>query len=395
MVIGLPKKAIRLLERFDSIDKKAYLVGGSVRDILLCRDFNDFDVCTTALPHETIELFSDCRVFDSASAYGTVTVYFEDTPFEITTMRKEEKYSDFRHPKSVIFTDSLEDDLARRDFTINALAADLNGNVFDCFDGISDLKNKIIRTVGNPDIRLNEDNLRVLRAFRFAVSLDGFRIEEKTLKECKKCLENGLVIPQDAIGSELVKAVGNITKSAEKYSFFLSGFCSEFAFDSKTFSIIDDIDPNDFSMRLALLFRNADSDYADDFLRSAMLSSKTVNEVIFLLNCRYTEFKSVCEVTDFYLEFGKPTAERALKFLELSGRNTSIFSNAKAVFFSEKRPVSLTELDISGSDLISLGLCGKEIGTALNFLLKEAAYGKVSNQKDMLISHLKSNFNGQ
>ena len=168
--------AIRLLEKINSYGYTAYMVGGYPRDLYLKRTFTDIDICTDATPMELHQIFSE--VVTTNSEYGSVTIVFEKTKFEITTFRKEFKYKDHRRPEKIEYVDTLEEDIKRRDFTINTLCIDKDGNQIDLIGAKQDLDNKIIRTVSNPKISLKDDALRILRAIRFATTLN-FTIEPK------------------------------------------------------------------------------------------------------------------------------------------------------------------------------------------------------------------------
>lgn len=173
------QKAMQILHRFHESGHEAYLVGGFVRDFLLGLETEDIDVTTSALPEETIALFD--KTAPTGIRFGTVTVFLEDEAFEVTTFRSEGSYKNHRHPDSVTFSKSLPEDLSRRDFTINAFAMDDHQNLFDLFGGQSDLHARLIRAIGEPEKRFEEDALRILRAFRFVAKL-GFDIEEKTME---------------------------------------------------------------------------------------------------------------------------------------------------------------------------------------------------------------------
>ena len=169
------EKAEKIIKMMNDAGEKTYCVGGCVRDILLGKEPHDFDICTSAHPEKTEEILKEFPVIETGIKHGTVTVLVDGEPFEITTWRIDGKYSDNRRPENVTFTPSLEEDLKRRDFTINAMAFD-GEEVIDPFGGKEDLKNGIIRAVGNPNERFEEDALRILRALRFASKL-GFEIE--------------------------------------------------------------------------------------------------------------------------------------------------------------------------------------------------------------------------
>ncbi|MGT2887427.1 CCA tRNA nucleotidyltransferase [Streptococcus didelphis] len=171
------QEALPILKKIKDAGYKAYFVGGGVRDILLDRPIHDVDIATSSYPQETKSIFS--RTVDIGLEHGTVLVLENGKEYEITTFRTEEAYVDYRRPSQVSFVRSLDEDLKRRDFTVNALALDENGQVIDHFNGLEDLKVKKLRAVGRAEERFEEDALRIMRGFRFAASLD-FDIEEKT-----------------------------------------------------------------------------------------------------------------------------------------------------------------------------------------------------------------------
>ena len=183
--IEIPETPQRLIRMLSDAGFPAYAVGGCVRDSILGITPHDWDICTAALPEEMRDCFSGLRLIDTGIKHGTLTVISGGEGYEITTFRVDGGYSDHRHPDSVLFTDQLPEDLKRRDFTINAMAADADGSVVDCFGGLGDLAQGIIRCVGEPDKRFSEDALRILRAIRFS-SRFGFHIEENTKSQQSK-----------------------------------------------------------------------------------------------------------------------------------------------------------------------------------------------------------------
>lgn len=176
-------KAIPIIEKLNKAGFEAYFVGGSVRDFLLKRSIGDIDIATSALPEDVQRLFE--RTIPVGIKHGTVVVIFNNECYEVTTFRIDGDYQDFRRPSKVEFVSSLEQDLSRRDFTINAIAMDKNGTIIDPFKGKSDLLNRYIQTVGNPDERLLEDPLRIMRALRFVSQLD-FELSIDTKMSIKK-----------------------------------------------------------------------------------------------------------------------------------------------------------------------------------------------------------------
>ncbi len=202
MKIDLPEKVRRIIREIEDAGFEAYAVGGCVRDFLLDREPKDWDITTDALPRDIKKIFR--RTVDTGIAHGTVTVLLGREQFEVTTFRIDGKYSDGRHPDKVEFTPNLEEDLKRRDFTINALAYSPEKGIIDLFGGMEDLGSGIIRAVGAPEERFGEDALRILRAFRFSAQL-GFSIEEETRKAASHLAETLKKISAERIRDELTK----------------------------------------------------------------------------------------------------------------------------------------------------------------------------------------------
>ncbi len=199
----LPNSIKKFADIFIKNNFQIYIVGGAVRDFLRGEKHVDYDFATNAEPQDVIKLFK--HVIPVGIDHGTVLVIFEKNEYEVTTFRTEDKYSDNRHPDNVYFVKTIDEDLARRDFTINAFAYDIiNEKLIDNYGGKIDLNNKIIKTIGNPEIRFKEDYLRMLRACRFAGKLD-FKIEEKTFSAIKKLSENISKISFERIRDELIK----------------------------------------------------------------------------------------------------------------------------------------------------------------------------------------------
>ena len=204
MQIRLPDKVNRIIETLRAAGYEAYAVGGCVRDCVLGRSPNDWDITTSAKPEETKKLFA--RTIDTGIKHGTVTVMLDREGFEVTTYRIDGDYEDGRHPKEVTFTASLEEDLKRRDFTINAMAYNEQSGLIDIFDGMRDIEQGVIRCVGNAEERFTEDALRMLRAVRFSAQL-GYQIEESTKCAICKLAPNLKLISAERIQAELVKLV--------------------------------------------------------------------------------------------------------------------------------------------------------------------------------------------
>ena len=202
MKINIPQKAAQILKTLNAAGYEAYVVGGCVRDSILNRVPGDWDITTSALPEQVKELFH--RTVDTGIQHGTVTVMMDKEGFEVTTYRVDGEYHDGRHPDAVTFTRSLEEDLKRRDFTINAMAYHPEHGLVDLFGGMKDIDGKIIRCVGDPVERFTEDALRMLRAVRFSAQL-GFTVEENTKAALARMSGNLEHVSAERIQTELVK----------------------------------------------------------------------------------------------------------------------------------------------------------------------------------------------
>lgn len=204
MDFALPKGARYILERLNTAGYEAYLVGGCVRDLLRGVTPHDWDVCTKALPQAVMARFPELTALETGLAHGTVTLLAEGRSFEVTTYRADGTYSDGRHPDAVAFVTSLTEDLARRDFTVNAMAMALDGSIQDPFGGLDDLKKKRLRCVGDPDRRFQEDGLRLMRCLRFSATLD-YGIDPGTAAALRRNLPMLDKVAAERVRSELCK----------------------------------------------------------------------------------------------------------------------------------------------------------------------------------------------
>ena len=202
MRIQLPVKVDNIIKTLEAAGYEAFAVGGCIRDSVLGRTPQDWDITTSAKPQDVKRLFS--HTIDTGIQHGTVTVMLEHEGFEVTTYRIDGEYEDARHPKEVTYTVNLLEDLKRRDFTINAMAYNESRGLVDAFDGMGDLQKKVIRCVGNPKERFTEDALRMLRALRFAAQL-GFEVEEQTFAAIRELAQTIEKISAERIQTELVK----------------------------------------------------------------------------------------------------------------------------------------------------------------------------------------------
>ena len=438
----LPEKVKKIISMLEESGFEAFVVGGCVRDSLLGKEPTDYDITTSALPEETKEVFKNEHVIETGIKHGTVTVLMEGEPFEITTFRIDENYLDNRRPEKVLFTRSLEEDLARRDFTINAMAYSEKTGIIDVFGGVSDLEHGIIKTVGEADTRFNEDALRIMRVLRFS-SVLGFEIEEKTafsVFKNRKLLKN---ISAERIFSELKKLICG--KDAQKVLFehceavfeiipelsVLKGFDQHHfrhhldAFEH-TLAVLENVPPVP-ELRLAALFHDIGKPFCQSFDENgtghyyghAQKSAEIAETVLRRLKADSETIKTVCELVRRHENRFEPTPKSVKRLLGKIG--TELFEKllvlmeademgkreefrlSKSVFeefrIIEKEIIGknecfmLKDLAINGKDLISEGFePGKKIGEVLETLLEKVIEGEVKNEKAELLFIAKNNF---
>ena len=370
-MLKIPEKIKFVLDTLTQNGYEAYIVGGCVRDSLLGLIPSDYDVTTSAKPQEILGLFE--KTVPTGIKHGTVTVIIDNEPVEVTTFRTEGEYKDSRHPQNVEFVTDLREDLSRRDFTVNAMAFNETVGLVDLFGGVSDIKNKILRAVGDSDKRFSEDALRILRLFRFASQLE-FTIEEKTLNSALK-LQNGLEnISKERIFSELCKAVNG--KNPKAILPLIKSGGLEFLGVIKTpeFATADNLD-----LRL-FVFLNTSSENPIKVLKTLKAPSRQIdfaNKLLKLQSIKIDskeDIKNALFLTDFngvslFLQLQKE--ENKLKILDEVIKN--------------KEPYLISHLAVSGEDLKELGFKGKEIGEMLERMRQEVVKSPEKNRKETLM----------
>ena len=261
-----------------------YIVGGAVRNALLNKKINDYDICSNALPEDIRKIFleNNYKVIETGIKHGTVTVVNNNSSFEITTFRIDGDYLDNRHPSDVNFSLSLEEDLKRRDFTVNALACDINGNVLDFHNGIKDLHDKIIRTVGDANKRFNEDALRMLRAIRFSACL-GFEIEQETKNAIMSNINLIKNVSIERINQEMNKILDysfNINFS-EYEDLFRACYNYNIKLVKKDYTILNRFP--DYLMKVAYLFSFYDKEELNKKLIELKISNEKKHQILMFI----------------------------------------------------------------------------------------------------------------
>lgn len=435
MVIQLPEKVKYIINSLQAAGYEAYAVGGCVRDCVLGREPEDWDITTSAGPEDVKKLFP--RTVDTGIVHGTVTVMLQKDGFEVTTYRIDGEYEDSRHPKEVIFTADLEEDLRRRDFTINAMAYNETDGLVDIFDGIGDLKTGIIRCVGDAKERFKEDALRMLRAVRFSGQL-GFSIEKSTKLAMKMLAHNLEYISAERIQAELVKLavsphpdylrtayetgltavilpeLNAIMEMPQKNSQYRISV-GEHTMRSMLVTSPDKI------VRLTVLFHNfgkpfqrgADKEGKGEYGEIGRKIAKKVLNRLKFDNDTINKVTTLVKYFDYYIE-ETPKGVRSLASqigrelfpLLLSVKKADAFTlggydkkekletlaSLEALYediLKKKECLSLKELAVSGQDLIEAGMQpGREMGDTLRRLLELVLESPECNTKDYLLTQI-------
>lgn len=385
-----PKYVLNVLERLENHGFSAFMVGGCVRDIIMGRRPNDWDICTSALPEEVISVFPHSR--PTGIKHGTVTVTIHGSSVEITTFRSDGEYKDHRRPDTVRFIGDLKGDLERRDFTANALALPLSGEICDLFGGRNDIEKRLIRCVGDPNKRFDEDALRMLRAFRFSAVL-GFEIEPETLSAIRNNAHLSGELAKERVRIELEKILlsdaPQVISDVIKYG-LLCGIVVED-------SAIPDLNvlkklPKNRTLRwaglCALLLNDGVINDAENFLSTLRLDTATLRNCC--AGCSIALQKAPANklawkrlLSENGTETGK-CAAAACEALYGSG----YFKLLHSVIRSGEC-FSLRQLAVSGDDLAGLGFRGTELGGALSILLYHVLEYPLDNEKAFLLDMAK------
>ena len=383
---NIPEYVRAVLNRLSLNGERAYIVGGSLRDMLLSKVPHDFDIASSAEPMRVCEIFSDMRVIKTGLSHGTVTVLSSGQPIEITTFRVDGEYLDMRRPESVVFTRRIEDDLSRRDFTVNAMAYNENDGLIDLFGGKDDLEKRIIRTVGDPYERFSEDALRIMRAFRFSAQL-GFDIEEKTLDAAKALANRLSFIAKERIFSELLKLVCSsypekpLTQMCELG--ILPYVFSDFLPSDRAISLLSAVN-NDEILRLAVLFCDTDGEMAKKEL-TLLKASGRLRASSLIVDAAKKTYSERADMAYLRARLAND-AEIALRLSVLLGNS----QESALALLDDNTPCSISQLALGGDDLIALGYSGREIGKILAHLLDEVIKNPSLNNRESLLDMVKN-----
>ena len=401
MHIKLPAKVKYIISRLEKNGYEAYAVGGCVRDSILDRIPEDWDITTSAKPEEVKKLFP--ATIDTGLQHGTVTVVIEKEGYEVTTFRLDGDYSDGRHPDRVAFTSSLTEDLKRRDFTINAMAYSENTGLIDKFDGEKDLEDGIIRAVGDAEERFSEDALRMLRAIRFAGQLN-FDIAEKTFDAIKKLSPDISKVSVERIAKELEKLLlsGNPEYIALVYEAgIFEVIAPEIAELFKKEEIYNSIEavrrasyPEKkglYQIRTALFLERMGADSAAKLLKRFKLDNDTINTVKKLIGLLQRDIETSA------LEMRRTVKDAGHKIMPilLEARRAKGLCNNSELYrkiIERGECTSVSELKVNGRDLIEAGVPkGVMIGETLERLLESVIEHPELNTRESLLLEVKHN----
>ncbi|MBQ2581581.1 MAG: CCA tRNA nucleotidyltransferase [Ruminococcus sp.] len=443
MKISIPDYAQKALSLLHAQGFKAYIVGGCVRDAVLGKTPNDYDICTDCTPDVMKKVFSGFTTIETGIKHGTLTVLIDRQPLEITTFRSDGTYTDHRKPDSVKFEKELSEDLKRRDFTVNALCCNDDEGVVDMFGGLDDIKNKVIKCVGKPQERFDEDALRILRALRFSSVLD-FEIEPATSQAIHEQKELLRAISAERIAAELKKLLCGrdpariLLEYRDVFAVIIPQLapCFDFAqnnphhcYDVYTHicNSVNNIEP-DWVLRLAMLLHDVgkplvhtvDENGIDHFKTHQLRSAEIAREVTGALKL---DNKSRSRIYSLVLEHDNriPAIKRSVRRF-LSKYDEEFFADyirvrradtlAQSRYFRREKLEELDEIEkiahqiceealclhisdlaVNGNDLKELGLSNKQIGEGLKLLLEEVIEERAVNDRESLLAYLKESMN--
>lgn len=379
MAENFPKYAINCIKTIENHGFEAWFVGGCVRDMLLKRPFYDIDIATNALPEDIIKIFP--HTIPTGIKHGTVTVVLDDKNIEVTTYRSDGLYNDNRHPDSVKFEKNIENDLSRRDFTINAFAYN-NDKIIDLFGGMNDLKNRIIKCVGLPEERFKEDSLRILRAYRFSCTL-GFGMDSDTEKAAIKLGKLIVNVSGERILVELKKLVSGNNLNCFKY--FINNGLLEFCGIGKLTKNIDGLLSVSTTYRLPIFLMLTSFDL-EKFKKALKPENKLITTVKALAEMAQSDApKTKKDIKLLLHKFSKDELLTYFEYLKAIGVDTDYIYSLLNEIEVNNEPYLISHLNVTGEDLLTLGFSGKELGEMLeNLCLFIIENPQKNNKEDLL-----------
>lgn len=383
MTNSLFETAKPILEKLQAHHFQAYFVGGSVRDYLMNRPIHDIDITTSATPDEIETVFD--KTIPIGREHGTINVIYKGEQYEVTTFRSEGDYDDHRRPNEVFFVRNLYDDVQRRDFTMNSIAMDINYQIFDYFEGQQDIKHQLIRTVGNPDERFDEDALRIIRGLRFQ-SQFGFHLEEATFTAMLNHIADIKYLAIERIVVELKKLTNGdfVSKSFNNLKHFMAfkyiPFFKHYVITK--FTLRNAMPFTTFVAFLISQQREIDANIAD--LKVSNNEKKRIKTLVQLID-QIDEVQTKSQLKLFVYDYGKKDILEVLSYLDELKRNriTSIspliVNDQTVTEVAKQLPMlSRSEMDINGKDILEIA--NKKSGPWLKETLREVEYAIISGE---------------
>lgn len=394
-MIKLPEYVKKAMQALYDKGYECYVVGGAIRSAVLNMPVHDYDLTTNALPSQMKEVFSSWHTFDTGIQHGTITVLSDHQPLEITTYRKDSAYKDHRHPDSVQFTYSIEEDCSRRDFTINAFCYSEEHGFLDFFHGMNDIQNKVIRCIGDPYRRFDEDALRILRAIRFAAQL-SFSIEENTSKAIMELKDTLSYVSMERINEEFTKFISSDDCSSlfipylPVFSVFLPELSHLSIQEKELLAQRLAQAKENKEVRLAILLSSSCFDNPRSILKRMKYSNNEIKTITQLIEHIDAPLRSLLDVRYLRKNLSVPVTEY-LSYREAM----DLCSYSKAFQYNkyiddENLCCTLKQLAVNGNDLMQLGITGKKISETLNFLLDQVISDTLPNDAEVLLSHISS-----
>lgn len=394
MQFNLPQIVLNILKELEQSGFQAYIVGGCVRDLLLGNQPKDWDFCTSATPDEMIGVFKNqYKILTYGKEYGTITLHIEGENYEITTFRKESGYHDYRRPDIVEFTDQLEEDLSRRDFTINALAYGLSDCVIDIFGGHDDLKNGVIKAVGIPEVRFKEDSLRILRALKFA-SRYRFRLDHKTAEAMKKLVFLIKEVSCERITDEIIEMIQcnffyDALQLLQHYKIFDSlGFQLNFM---KYTDRINHLSQK-LTIRVSALLYIIGKNFAAENIKFFCMRKTEKSKILVIMEYLMVNIFSFNRVkTKIMIRDIDPLEiKHFIKLYSILHKVevSRAYMEEIEKILSQNKLLFKRELVINGHDLLARGFKGKEIGEMLNEIYYKVLEETLLNTKEALLKYI-------
>ncbi len=386
----LPEEVIYIMKKLREVGARADVVGGAVRDFLRGEKAGDYDITTSATPDIMRKVFFNERILETGVKHGTISVLVSGKPYEVTTYRIDGSYNDSRHPDKVEFTTDLKEDLARRDFTVNAMAYNPKDGLTDIFGGREDLSARIIRAVGDAEIRFSEDALRILRALRFASVLD-FEIEEKTSEAIYKTADKLSQISRERIYTEWIKLLSGVGayRVLDKYKNTIKFFIPEL--ENVKLPSKERFEKASAFVRFVSLFSDKGEAEFQRAMRSLRSDTKSRDSGACILQMLGDELDTKIKVKTVLSKIGTENTLLLAELRYLLSLTEKSETKLVSDVISSGECYTLKDLKISGTDLILLGVRGKSIGETLSELLRLVINEQIKNEREEIRAYFLEN----